>query len=218
MKRILLVAIAVPLIVSGVLAGDIAQKLSLRFSPGGIIALGGSYTDTLKLSKAANPGAGLGFGLRYRMSENIYLDLGYDFFWLSVKKDQRPFAYKEMSPALNVQWISVNSIFFLSSGYKIEPYLTLGAGLCPWKFSQSPVWGASWPAPSRSDENFCDTSLGLSIGLGIDSYLFSRVTVFAEIKYLYLFSRDPVKFGTDDFTQQDFLSLGIGLTYCFGHR
>jgi opacity protein-like surface antigen len=216
MKRILTLAVAVPLLVSGILAGDIGQKLSLRFSPGGIIALGGNYTDTLKLGKVVNPGAGLSLGLRYQMSENVLLDFCYDFYWLSVKKDQRPFAYKEMQPALNVQWITVNGVFFLSSGYKIEPYLTLGAGLCPWKFSQGPIWGASWPAPSRSDESFCDTSLGLTFGFGIDSYLFSRFTIFAEIKYLYLFSRDLVKFGTDDFTQQDFLSLSIGLTYRFG--
>jgi opacity protein-like surface antigen len=217
-KRWLAAMAALPILASGLAASDGGKRLSLRFAPGGIMALGGHYSDTEKLSGVVNLGAGLGLGLRYEMNENFILELGYDFCWLSVKEDNRPFAYKEQNPALNLQMLTINGIFFLMSGYSLEPYLTLGAGLYPWKFSQVPIWGSPWPAPAKPAENFSDHSPALNIGLGVDVPLGSKFAAFAEIKYHYIFSRNPGKFGTDDFTQQDFLGLNIGLTYRFGGK
>ena len=182
------------------------------------MALGGSYSDTEKLNKVVNPGASLGLGLRYQMNDNFILELGYDFCWLSVKGDNQPFAYKEKNPALNLQMLTVNGIFFLMSGYRLEPYLTLGAGLYPWEFSQVPIWGSPWPAPAKPKESFSNHSLAFNIGLGVDAPLSSKLAVFAELKYHYIFSRNPGKFGTDDFTQQDFLGLNMGFTYSFGGK
>jgi opacity protein-like surface antigen len=218
MKRWLVTIAAVPVLVSGLAASDLGKRLSIRFAPGGIMALGGSYSDTAKLSSVVNLGAGLGLGLRYQMNENFILELGYDFCWLSVKGESQPFAYQEQSPALNLQMLTVNGIFFLMSGYRLEPYLILGAGLCPWEFSQVPIWGSPWPAPAKPEESFSGRSLAFDIGLGVDASLFSRFAVFAEVKYHYIFSRSPEKFGTDDFTQQDFLGLNIGFTYRFGGK
>jgi len=39
----------------------------------------------------------------------------------------------------------------------------------------------------------------------VDAALSSKLGLFLEVKYHYVFSRNPGKFGTDDFTQQDFL-------------
>jgi hypothetical protein len=114
--------------------------------------------------------------------------------------------------------LTLDGIFFLVSGYRVEPYLTLGGVICPWQFSQGPLGGGSWPAPGRPDQGFSKTSLGLDVGLGAEAYLFSRFSAFAEVKYVYIFARDPVKFGTDDFTEQDFLRLTVGLLYSFGKK
>ena len=218
MKRWLVTTAAVLTIVPGSGANDLTKRLSIRFAPGGVMALGGSYSDTEKLNKVVNPGASLGLGLRYQMNDNFVLELGCDFCWLSVKGDNQPFAYKEKNPALNLQMLTVNGIFFLMSGYRLEPYLTLGAGLYPWEFSQVPIWGSPWPAPAKPEKSFSDLSPAFNIGLGVDASLSSKLAVFAELKYHYIFSRNPGKFGTDDFTQQDFLGLNIGLTYRFGGR
>jgi opacity protein-like surface antigen len=215
-KRWLMVLVTVPALAAGLSSSGLGKRLSLRFAPGGIAALGGHYSDTEKLSQVVNLGASLGLGLRYRMSENFFLELGTDFCWLSVKGDSRPFAYKEQNPALNLQMFTVNGIFFLMSGYRLEPYLTMGAGLCPWEFSQGPLWGNPWPAPSKPEASFSDRSPAFTLGLGVDAPLSSKTGVFVELKYYYLFSRDPGKFGTDDFTQQDFFGLKIGFTYFFG--
>jgi opacity protein-like surface antigen len=218
MKRWLVTMAAVPVLVSGLAASDLGKRLSIRFAPGGIMALGGSYSDTAKLSNVVNLGAGLSLGLRYQMNEDFILELGYDFCWLSVKGDSQPFAYKEQNPALNLQMLTVNGIFFLMSGYRLEPYLTLGAGLYPWEFSQVPIWGSPWPGPAKPEENFSDLSPAINIGLGVDAPLSSKLALFAELKYHYIFSRNPGKFGTDDFTQQDFLGLSLGFTFSFGGK
>jgi hypothetical protein len=89
-------------------------------------------------------------------------------------------------------------------------------GLYPWEFSQVPIWGSPWPAPAKPDESFAGRSAGLNIGLGVDAALSSKLGIFLEVKYHYVFCRNPGKFGTDDFTQQDFLGLNIGLFYRFG--
>jgi opacity protein-like surface antigen len=217
-KQIVAVMATLLVVVSCGQAASFAERFSLRLSPGGLLALGGYYNDTQKLSEIVNTGIGLNGGIRYKVSDFVFIDLGYAFNWLSVKKDERPFDYKEQNPAFNLQTFSVNGTFFLASGYMIEPYLTLGAGICPWRFSQNPVWGEAWPAPADPEKSFSKTSLGLNIGLGVESYLFSKVSVFAEIKYFYVFARDIENFGTDDFTEQDFLGLNIGLIYHFGKK
>ena len=217
-KQIVAVMATLLVVVSCGQAASFAERFSLRLSPGGLLALGGYYNDTQKLSEIVNTGIGLNGGIRYKVSDFVFIDLGYAFNWLSVKKDERPFDYKEQNPAFNLQTFSVNGTFFLASGYMIEPYLTLGAGICPWRFSQNPVWGEAWPAPADPEKSFSKTSLGLNIGLGVESYLFSKVSVFAEIKYFYVFARDIENFGTDDFTEQDFLGLNIGLIYYFGKK
>jgi opacity protein-like surface antigen len=212
-RRPALALAGLAILVSGARADGLLDRLSLRVSPGGLFSLGGSYSDTQHLRTILHPGAGLGVGLRVRVGENFHLDLGYDFAWLSVKKDARPFAYKETHPALNLQAVTVSGVLSLASGYRIEPYLVMGAGLYPWRFSAGPLWGEAWPAPGRSDTTFSNLSLGLDFGFGLESFVSSRLSAFLEARYIYIFARDPDKFGTDDFTQQDFVRAGVGITF-----
>ncbi len=214
-KKVICLLLALPILISGVRASDFLDKFSIKLTPAAIFAVDGNYSDTDKLREVINIGFGLGGTLRYEINDNIYIDAGYIFNWMSVKGDKKPFAYKEKSPAFNLQMFTLNTTFFLMSGYMIEPYLTLGFGICPWRFSEDPIWGEAWPAPGNPDKSFSNTSFGLNIGLGLESYFFSLFSLFAEIKYYYVFSRDVKKFGTDDFTQQDFLGLSVGLIYNF---
>lgn len=215
-RRPVLALAGAAILASGAKAEGLFERVSLRVSPGAIISLGGRYSDAKHLRSIVHPGAGLGAGLRVRISENFQLDLGYDFAWMSVKKDARPFAYKETHPAFNLQAVTLSGILSLASGYGIEPYLVLGAGLYPWRFSGRPLWGEAWSAPGRSDTAFADLSPGFDFGLGLESFLSARLSAFLEARYVYVFTRNPEKFGTDDFTQQDFIRANIGLTFRLG--
>ncbi|MBN2206194.1 MAG: outer membrane beta-barrel protein [Candidatus Aminicenantes bacterium] len=197
-------------------AAGVANRFSLKLTPGGVTAVDGRFNDAAKTSAVVNVGAGLAAAVRYRFNDFVCLEAGYGFAWLSVKKDQRPFDYKEGSPALNIQTATLNATVFLSSGFAIDPYLTAGLGVYPWRFSRTALWGDAWPAPSKPSESFGAVSPGFNAGIGAEAYLFGRVYASAELKYHFLFARNPAKFGTDDFTQQDFAALTIGLVYRFG--
>jgi opacity protein-like surface antigen len=218
MKRVIYILVTLLMLVSGVRASGFFDRLSLRLSPEGILALGGKFSDSVKLNKAVNIGLGLNAGLRYAFNDYVYIDAGYTFSWMSVKTDYRPFDYKELGPALNIQMFTLNVTLFLSTGFVIKPYLIGGMGIYPWEFSQKPLWGDPWPAPGDPTKTFSKTSLGFNAGLGLESHLFSTFSIFIEAKYHYIYARDPGRFGTDDFTEQDFLGLNIGLNYSFGKK
>ena len=214
-KRLIWLPLLLLVVSPEIRASDFFSRFSISLKPGGVLALGGNYTDYAKLKDAVNIGIGFGPGFRYEINENIYIDAGYAFNWMSVKKDYQLFAYKETHPAFNLHMFTLNATFYLKSGYLIEPYITLGGGICPWKFSGSPIGGETWPAPGNPGEKFSGISIGLNIGLGVEVFIWKHVTVTGEVKYNYVFSRNPEKFGTDDFTQQDFLGAGIGIVYYF---
>lgn len=217
MKRIRLLA-ALLILVPGVEASGLFDRWSLTLSPGTMLSWRGQYTDELKLHQVVNPGLGLNAGLRYRVNDYVYLEADYSFSWMGVKYGYRPFDYKEFKPGFDLQTFSLNGIAFLSTDFVVKPYVTFGVGLYPWEFSQKFLWTAPWPAPSNSSQTFSKTSLGFSYGLGLESQLSRRLAIFAQAKYHYIYSRDPDKFGTDDFTEQDFLGVSVGLVWSFGRR
>jgi opacity protein-like surface antigen len=218
MKRMIRGITVLLAVVSAAGAANFTDRFSLRLGPGGVVALGGQYSDSEKLGKVVSMGMSFDAVLRYKLNDNVYIDAGYMFDWMSVKKAKRPFDYKESRPALNLQMFTVNGTLFLSSGYRIEPYFTLGAGICPWRFSSRMIWGDPWPAPANPDKQFSGTDLGLNIGFGLEAFLFRKISAFVEFKYHYIFARHAERFGTDDFTQQDFLGLSVGLAYDFGKK
>lgn len=202
----------------GLEASDFLEKWGLRLNAGGVFPMFGQFNDHEKLKDVVNTGLSLGLSLRYEVNDNVYLDLGYSHSWMKVNSDHIPFAYKEDSPSFIMPMISLNGTFFLKSGYSYEPYITLGGQICSWKFTQIGISGDSWPAPGNLEESFADTSLGFNAGFGIESIVTQHLSVFAEARYYYLFSNDNVKLGTDDFTQQDFLGVNLGVVYYFGYK
>ena len=101
------------------------------------------------MSKAVGIGFGLNVGLRYKVNDYFFLEAGYTFDWMGVKKAYQPTEYKVegQTPALHLGMITLNSTFFLSTGYALAPYVTIGAGTCPWRFTRKAFGGETWPAP-----------------------------------------------------------------------
>ncbi|MBN1222286.1 MAG: outer membrane beta-barrel protein [Candidatus Aminicenantes bacterium] len=215
-KHVITLLLSFVMIGGTVEASDLFKKFHITVKPTGLLALSGYYNDSTKLREAVNPGLGFGVGFRYELSNNVYLDFGYSYNWLSVKEDYRLFDYQHQMPAFEMQNFVLNGNFYLKSGYFIEPYLTLGGGISYWKFSQDTFGSGVWPAPGNSEESFSDISPLLNIGLGVEVFAFKLFSIVCEVKYNYLFSRNPAKFKTDDFTQQDYLTLHLGVVFRFG--
>lgn len=219
MRRHLMILILIFLLaVSEIHASGTLKKFSISLEPTGILAIGGHYNDSTKLNEALNVGLGLELGLRYEINENVYANVAYSYDWLSVKEDYRPFDYEHRNPAFEMQALSLNGFFFLKSGFFIEPYLTLGAGVSFWKFSGDALGVGVWSAPGNPEESFSDSSPLLNIGVGVEVFAWSHFVFCCEVKYNYLFSKNQTKFGTDDFTQQDFLTLSIGVIFNLGKK
>jgi opacity protein-like surface antigen len=191
------------------------DRTNIRLFPGAYFALDGHYNDAYKLRKVLNLGVNGGLGIRFGLTNNTFLELSASETWLPVKKEFRPFSYKEKHPALIMPMYFLNWVFYYKSNYAAEPYLTFGAGISPWKFTRGGLFSRPWKAPANSEENFSDTSFGLNVGLGLEVFLFQKISVFTEAKYYYFFTRNVPKFGTDDFNQQDFLGINLGVIFYF---
>ncbi|OGD20958.1 MAG: hypothetical protein A2W03_07560 [Candidatus Aminicenantes bacterium RBG_16_63_16] len=216
--RLVLLAMIFLASTNGLGAAGLFDNFSFRVSPGGMFNLGGSYTDTSKFRDIVDLGGGLNIGLRYQVSKNVYLDAACGYTIMSVKSAQKPFAFRHSSSYFDMASATLNAALYLKSGYAMEPYLTLGGGLYPWSFRSGMFGGKTWPAPSKPQAGLRDTSLGLNFGLGVEANVLIHLTAVFEIRYTYLFSRNVARFGTDDFTQTDFLGINLGVIYYFKRK
>ena len=195
-----------------------SADFSISLIPGGLWALNGNYNETEKLTDRVLSGAGLGLGLRYEISQNLTIEACYSYNWMFIKKEKRPDAYKDDKPALLIPMYTLNGTLFLTSSKTFDPFLTAGVGIFPWRFSSQVTGGELWTAPENPDEDFSKSSLGLNIGIGVEVFIWSKISLLAESKYYYIFTKDEEKFGTDGFTNQGFLGIQLGLTYHFGKK
>ena len=203
---------------SGLGASGPFDNFSVRVSPGIMFNLGGRYSDYFKFNDVIDLGGGLNLGLRYEVNKNIYLEAAYGYNVLGAKGGGIPFLFRHGNSYFDVASWTLNASLYLKSGYPIEPYLTIGGGLYPWQFRSRLFGGNTWPAPANPQTLLKDTSPGLSIGLGAEANLLLNLTATFEIKYIYIFSRDVARYLTDDFTQMDYLGIGVGIIYYFKRK
>jgi opacity protein-like surface antigen len=213
-RFIALMLLAIPVV--GTSRAEYARHLSIGLHPGTLLSIHGAYSDSETLRDMVIPGAGLSLVLRYRLGPHLSLDAGYGYNWMFLKAEKRPSGYTDQKPALVLPMYSLGGTVFLASGGSVEPYLTLGMGLCPWRVSSQAFGGSYLAVPDNSDERFSKTSLDLNGGLGIEIKLWSRLFLSAEADYHLLFAKDAAKFGTNGFGRQGFLGIRAGLVFHFG--
>jgi opacity protein-like surface antigen len=214
-KRFIAIAVLAILAV-GTSRAEYARHLSIGLHPGTLLSIHGAYSESETLRDTVIPGVGLGLVLRYRLGPHLSLDAGYGYNWMFLKAEKRPSGYADQKPALVLPMYTLGGTVFLASGGSVEPYLSLGIGLCPWRFSSQAFGGSYLAVPDNSDERFSKTSLDLNGGLGIEIKLWSRLSLSAEADYHMLFAKDAAKFGTNGFGRQGFLGIRAGLVFHFG--
>jgi opacity protein-like surface antigen len=216
-KRVIYLMIILTMFTPWVNAANFMSKFSISLKPGALWALTGSYNDTEKLRDMVLPGAGLGLSLRYEIFKKFFIEACYSYNWMFIREEKKPSAYDENTPAFILPMYTLNGTLFLASG-SIIPYITLGGGLCPWRFSSEAWRGEIWLAPENADEDFSKTSLSLNAGLGIEVYLWPKISILCDAGYYYIFSKDETRFGTEAFTAQDFLGIRLGITFYFARK
>ena len=202
---------------ASVTAADL-PRAGLRLDAGSLFSLSGKYSATETLRETVIAGAGLGLAFRYRILSNVLLEAGYGYNWMFIRKDKRPSGTSDDKPALILPFYTLNATVFLTTKGSFQPFLTAGVGWCPWRFADQPFRGNIWAAPADDSEDFAKRSPLLGAGLGFELIPWSRVSLIAEAKYLYLFAADAERFGESGFGGQGFLGVRLGLAYSFGPR
>ena len=202
----------------GLAAADPVGRLSVRVGGGILFNLGGRYSDYFKFKDIIDLGGGLNVGLRYEVHRNVYLEAAYGYAVLGIKQQARPFDFRHGNSYFGMSAATLGASLYLKSGYPIEPYLTFGGGLHPFFFRSGMFGGDVWPAPAKPQTSLHDTTPGVNIGLGAEANVKLNLTATLEVRYIYLFSRNPERFGTDDFTQMDFLGISVGVIYYFRRK
>jgi hypothetical protein len=217
-KRIVCSAVLLVAAVSGPAEAGSLDRVSIRLDSGTCFSLHGNYNESYKLKEMVLPGAGLGMTVRFRVYSSFFLEAGYAYNWMFLKKDMRPSAYTADKPALILPMYTLNGTVFMSSSESVRPYFTLGCGICPWRFSSEAIRGEIWEAPLDSNAQFSKNSLILNTGLGIEIILWSHVSFVADVKYQYLFAKNDELFGTEGFNNQGFLGIRLGIVFSFGRQ
>jgi hypothetical protein len=217
-KQIVCSAILLAAAVSGLPEAGSLDRVSIRLDSGTCFSLHGNYSESYKLKEMVLPSAGLGMTVRFRLYSSIYLEAGYSYNWMFLKKDMRPSAYTADKPALILPMYTLSGTVFMSSSESLRPYFTLGGGLCPWRFSSEAIRGEIWEAPLDSSAQFSKNSLILNTGLGIQIIPWSHVSFVADVRYHHLFAKDVEKFGTEGFGNQGFLGVRLGIVYSFSRQ
>ena len=213
LQRLIVLAL---LLTPGTAAAGVWSHLSFSVAPTAILSLTGNYNDTAAMKNMVIPGAGLGLVLRYKFTQNLFLDAGYSYNWMFYRKDTRPEDYTSEKPAWIIPSYTLNGTLFLTSKHPVRPYVTAGGGFCPWWFSSRVTGGTLFWFPGTDDVKFSKISWTVNGGMGIEVAISSKAALFAEAKYHYIFARDASRFGTGSFTDQSVLGIRLGMTVYLG--
>ena len=202
----------------GTATAGLLSRFGIGLNAGTLLSLRGNYIGSQTLKNTVLPGAGPGLSLRYRLNKNFFIDGSFSYNWMFFKANMRPADYASDKPAFVAPMYTLNGTFYPMSGHRIEPYLTVGGGICPWWFSSQATGGVLWLSPGNPDEAFTKVSKLIDGGLGIEVMIWSKLSILGEVKYYHIFAKDEYKFGKGYFGDQDLLGIRLGITFYFGGK
>lgn len=214
LRRMGCVTVLLGMLASGA-AGGIFDKMAIGFYPGAVTPMEGRYRDSSTVKDMLLTGPGFGFGLRYKLNDHFFVDGNFSYSWMYFKANRRPANYVSDKPAFVVPMYMLNLAYYPMSGGFVEPYITVGGGICPWWFSSKPFGGFLLKSPGNPKKAFTMLSKAVNAGLGFEFMLGRKVSFLAEGKYYRIFARNEKKFGTGMFGNQDVLGLRLGFTFYF---
>jgi hypothetical protein len=138
------------------------------------------------------------------------------------KKKELGDEFKDLTPALNIPFVSLNGTFnfgpiMKGEDNKLNPFATAGVGMYMWYFAKNERTD-KFPAPADTTQEFKASSFGINFGAGAEYFASPKFSVFGRINYHMVMMKDKDKFGKDFanegiFANQGFLTFGAGVTY-----
>ena len=205
------------------LAFEPTHKFGIAVRASGIAPTNGDFTASGTVNDMFDVGPSFGGQLTYTPIKYITVVGGFDYGWMKIKDGFKPASGAE--PNINLPQIFLKGQFNFGSlienpNNRVNPYVSVGAGLYPWKVTSDGINGDAQLFANGND--FKKTSFGLLGSSGVEVFLIDRLSVFAEGTYHFLFAENKSEFvgstnaglsGFTGFDDQGFVTFGGGVTF-----
>lgn len=181
---------------------------------GGVMPVNGKVSAEDKISDVVGMYGFPAVEIKYEIIDKVAVGANLGYMYMPVKDDKKPESMKDLTPALNMPFVSVNGTFnfgpmMKAQDNKLNPFVTAGVGMYMWYFAKNERTD-KWTT-AKGDE-FKANSVGINSGAGVEYFAASKLAVFGRLNYHYVMMKNKGKFG-EDFANQGFLTFGVGVTY-----
>jgi opacity protein-like surface antigen len=198
-------------------AMDMSKHIGFGAWAGGNMPLHGGFYEEDNVSDNLSDVVGFfafpAVEVKYVVMDKVAVAINGGYGYMPVKDDKKAEGLEDLTPALNMPYVSLNGTFnfgpmMKAEDNKLNPFLTAGAGMYMWYFSVN----ERTDKLHRMGEEFKGSSLGINVGGGVEYFAMENLAVFGRLNYHYVMMKDEDKFG-EDFGNQGFLMFGAGVTY-----
>ena len=194
-------------------AFDTVGKLGLGIDGGLAIPAGGDITADSSFSDYFDVGPAFGVHIRYGLMKEVTLETGFRYSFNKIKDDANDDPDNEpnfVAPEIYLNGIVNFGSFFDNPDNIINPFFKAGVALVPWKITDDGAGGDA--IVLENNEEFKKTSFALNFGAGLEVFATPDLSIYAEGRYLMVFSEDEDAFG-NDFGNMGNVTINLGLTY-----
>ena len=204
-------------------AMDMSKHIGFGAWAGGIMPVNGKFSAEDKLSKVVGMYAFPAAEIKYVIIDKVAVAVNFGYGYMPIKDDKKKELgdeFKDLTPALNMPFVSLNGIYnfgpmMKAEDNKLNPFVTAGAGMYMWYFSRNERTDKlTVKLPGKAEEEFKASSLGINFGAGVEYFAMEKLAVFGRLNYHMVMMKNKDKFG-EDFGNQGFLTFGVGVTYYF---
>ena len=221
MKKLIIVFTIVAFCGSTAYAMDMSKHIGFGAWAGGVMPVNGSFDSTSNLSDWVGMYGFPAVEIKYLVMDKVAVGVNLGYMYMPIKDDKKKELgdeFKDLTPALNMPFVSVNGTFnfgpmMKAEGNKLNPFATAGVGMYMWYFSKNERTD-KLPAPCDTTAEFKASSLGINFGAGAEYFAMEKLAVFGRLNYHMVMMKNKDKFG-EDFGNQGFLTFGVGVTYYF---
>jgi hypothetical protein len=221
MKKLIIIFTIVLFCGSTAYAMDMSKHIGFGGWAGGIMPINGKVNAEDKLSDFVGMYAFPAVEIKYLIMDKVAVGANLGYMYMPIKDDKKKELgdeFKDLTPALNMPFVSLNGIYnfgpmMKAEDNKLNPFVTAGAGMYMWYFSKNERTD-KLPAPCDTTAEFKASSLGINFGAGVEYFAMEKLAVFGRLNYHMVMMKNKDKFG-EDFGNQGFLTFGVGVTYYF---
>ena len=227
MKKLIIILTILAFSGTSAYALDMSNHIGVGAWLGGNMPLHGGCYEEDNVSENLSDWVGFyGFPaveVKYVVMDKVSVGINGGYGYLPMKDEKKELmgdAFKDLTPALNMPYVTLNGTYnfgpmLKAEDNKLNPFATAGVGMYMWYFSKNERTDkVTVVGKSGKEEEFKASSLGINIGGGVEYFVMENLAVFGRLNYHYVMMKDEDKFGAD-FGNQGFLMFGAGATYYF---